>query len=143
MTHIAEQPEADVSQRLSAYRRTREELERNVLPLATSVDGTAFGFQASLHGLQVRRGGYVALETADGVRLGLVTDVRAVTLSVATADGGGGALVRVATGSGVVLDAADTPFHDATVRPARTEEVAAWADSSAVARRGRDWLPVG
>ena len=44
------------------YRRVREELERGVLPLATSVDGRQFTFQASLHGLTLQTGGYVILE---------------------------------------------------------------------------------
>ena len=34
------------------YRKVREALERGILPLATSVDGRQFTFQASLHELQ-------------------------------------------------------------------------------------------
>ena len=44
------------------YRRVIEELERSILPLATSVDGRQFTFQASLHGLALQTGGYVVLE---------------------------------------------------------------------------------
>jgi hypothetical protein len=51
---------------VDSYRRTRGELERSVLPLATSVDGRQFSFQASLHGLQFQTGGYVVLEGEDG-----------------------------------------------------------------------------
>jgi len=55
---------------LRAYRDLRRELEQSVLPLATSVDGSRFELQASLHRLSLRAGGYVTLET-DGVsRLG-------------------------------------------------------------------------
>ena len=43
--------------RLQAYRAQREELERSILPLATSLDGREFGFQASLHELDLQAGG--------------------------------------------------------------------------------------
>ena len=59
--------DAGVAERLTSYRRAREQVERSILPLATSVDGAAFDFQASLHGLRLRRGGYVVLE-GDGQR---------------------------------------------------------------------------
>ena len=51
---IAEEvtPAESVTDLVDNYRRTRGELERNVLPLATSVDGRQFAFQASLHELQ-------------------------------------------------------------------------------------------
>ena len=39
------------------YRQMRSDRERNVLPLATSVDGRQFTFQASLHELQFQTGG--------------------------------------------------------------------------------------
>jgi hypothetical protein len=136
-------PTAEITERLREYRRTREELEQSVLPLGTSVDGAAFAFQASLHGLEVRRGGYVALETHDGPRLGLVTDVRADTISASSAGEGTGALIRLAIGEGFVLDGSGVPFHDAAVRPARSDEVAAWVQREARARGGRAALTVG
>lgn len=49
-------PEA-LSDHLATYRRTRKQLERHILPLATSVDGASFTIQASLHGLELARGG--------------------------------------------------------------------------------------
>ena len=59
------------------YRRIRSEIERSVLPLATSVDGREFAFQASLHQLQLQTGGYVVLEDEGGDRrLGQVLTVR-------------------------------------------------------------------
>ena len=69
--------DAGMAERLTSYRRAREQVERSVLPLATSVDGVAFDFQASLHGLGLRRGGYVVLEGDGQRRLGQVTDVNA------------------------------------------------------------------
>jgi hypothetical protein len=46
---------------LARFRAMRREIEASVLPLATSVDGRRFSFQASLHGLRHRLGGYVVL----------------------------------------------------------------------------------
>jgi uncharacterized protein len=136
--------DVDVSTRLASYRQTRERLERSVLPLATSVDGTSFTLQASLHRLDVRRGGYVALETEDGPRLGLVTDVRADTVTASGDGDTGGTMVRLAAGDGVVLDRSARPFHDAEVRPARPDEVSRWVrEDVARSRSGRAGLPVG
>ena len=134
---------ADVAKRLASYRETREALERSVLPLATSVDGRSFALQASLHDLEIRRGGYVALETDRGSRLGLVTDLRAETVTAA-GGGDGGTVLRLATGNGAVLDDVSTPFHDAALRTARPDEVVRWADDGvARSRNGRAGLPVG
>ena len=63
-------PPDDLTDQIARYRDIRERIERSTLPLATSVDGRAFEFQASLHGLELRRGGYVALEHDGGLRLG-------------------------------------------------------------------------
>ena len=54
--------ESDVVRRIADYRHVREQVERDILPLATSVDGRSFELQASLYDLQLRRGGYVVLE---------------------------------------------------------------------------------
>ena len=51
-----------LERRLERFRALRRELEAAVLPLATSIDGRRFSFQASLHGLDLRLGGYVVLE---------------------------------------------------------------------------------
>ena len=45
----------DVQASLKEYRDVREELERAVLPLATSVDGRRFSFQTTLYGLELGR----------------------------------------------------------------------------------------
>ncbi len=114
--------------RLADYRRTRTLVERNLLAVATSVDGRTFELQASLHDLAIRRAGYVVLTSGDRTRLGQVTELRAVSEDVSTGPGGEGSSVRIraARGSGIVLDDADQPFHDAAVRPATPEEVGAW-----------------
>ena len=64
------------------FRALRREVEESILPLATSVDGRRFEFQASLHGLELQVGGYVVLESDDGRRLGQV-----VALELARVDG--------------------------------------------------------
>ena len=113
---------------MASYRATREHIERHTLPLATSVDGVTFEFQASLHGLTLERGCYVMLEGDDGARLGQVTDISADTARMEMGGEVGGAssiVLRVARGSGLVLDQVGTPFHDALVRLAEPQEVAA------------------
>ena len=52
------------------FLRIRDELERRILPLATSVDGRQFTFQASLHDLRLQVGGYVVLERDGDRRMG-------------------------------------------------------------------------
>jgi hypothetical protein len=89
------------------YRRVRGELERGVLPLATSVDGRRFTFQASLHQLLLQTGGYVVLEGEGQRRLGQVLTMRPDSAS-ATDVGFDGTkssmLIRFARGEGVILD---------------------------------------
>jgi len=135
--------ESTLAERLVRYRTARAEIERAILPLATSVDGLEFEFQTSLHRLALRRGGYVMLE-ADGVtRLGQITDIR-VSAESAAGEGLAGAgstiLIRLAKGSGVLLETDGQPFHDAAVRPAEPAEVDAW---SARTRPSRAGLTVG
>ena len=48
--------------------------------------------------------------------------------------------IRFGRGDGAVLEGDGRPFHDATVRPARPDEVAAWLDRTRPARAS---LPVG
>ena len=62
---------------LERYRAVRRQLEEEILPLATSVDGRRFSYQASLHGLGLQTGSYVVLEEGPERRLGQV-----VTLGV-------------------------------------------------------------
>jgi DNA helicase HerA-like ATPase len=125
---------------LGEYRELRAELERNILPIATSVDGRRFEFQAPLHGFEIPPGGYVML---DG-RLAQVLSTRLERADAAEVgwdgeDGGPGLrtklAVRAARGEGVVLAGDGAPFHDAEVRPAEPAEVAGWL--------GEAGLPVG
>ena len=107
----------------------REELERALLPLATSVDGRRFTLQASLHRLALQAGGYVVLE-GDGQRFfGQVLTLRSDSMSVSDFGFGGATAsiqVRGARGEGIVLEGSGQTFHDALVRPATPEEVDAW-----------------
>jgi uncharacterized protein len=116
--------------------------------MASSIDGRTFELQASLHGLDLEVGGYVVVETGDGPLLGQVLE-----LGMAVSDGpeidlasDGGrtarqrVLIRAATGNGVVLEGARTPFHDCPVRRAEPSEVAAWLERVAPSRAR---LPIG
>ena len=131
-----------VAERIATYRRTREQVERSVLPLATSIDGVTFEFQSSLHRLALRRGGYVILQSEGANRLGQVTDIGA---EVSISDGQSGEptvtapiAMRLARGSGIVLDTDGSPFHDALVRPAEPSEVGDWFDRIRPDRAGLD-----
>jgi len=132
--------DSGLAAQLAGFREARRELEASVLPLATSVDGRRFSFQASLYGLEVQAGGYVVLENGGSTRLGQVITLDLDQLSTelmlpAAADGAPGnrtqMLIRHARGEGVVLDGDFAPFHDVTVRPAGGAEVRAWLERSA------------
>ncbi len=106
-----------MAERLADYRHVREQIEREILPLATSVDGLSFEFQASLHDLALRRGGYVMLEADGAVGLGQITDVRVDSVEAAGQGVSGAAsnvLIRLARGIG------DDPRHQRTAVPRRT-----------------------
>src|SRR5215204_4773284 len=75
-THVG-----SVADLVDDYRRLRAELERGILPLATSVDGRRFTFQASLHQLQLQTGGYVVLEGEGQPRLGQILTMRSDSTS--------------------------------------------------------------
>jgi uncharacterized protein len=134
----------DIERRLHEYRDLRRDLERAVLPLATSVDGRRFTFQASLHDLAFQAGGYVVLENGIGPRLGQV-----ITLESQSREGPELALslgedlsansrviLRYARGEGVLLDGGGAPFHDVAARPAAPHEVAAWLERTRPQRAG-------
>jgi uncharacterized protein len=134
---------------LAGFREARRELKASILPLATSVDGRRFSFQASLYGLPFQAGGYVVLTDGGVTRLGRVIKLDPGQLSTelmlpAAADGAQGnrtqMLIRYARGEGVILDSDFASFHDATVRPASAAEVRAWLERSA--RPGAK-LPLG
>jgi len=136
---------SETAQSIERFRLLRRELEESILPLATSLDGRRFEFQARLDDLQLEVGGYVTLEHGTERRLGQV-----ITLERSEVDGpmlpgaGDGATgmrirIRAARGHGLVLSGAG-PFHDALVRPAEASEVADWLSG---VRPKRAALPVG
>jgi hypothetical protein len=132
-----------VRDQFARYRDVRGRIERNTLPLATSVDGSVFEFQASLHGLELKRGAYVVLEHEGGDRFGQITELTSSNdrVDVETAPGvTTSILVRRAVGSGLLLDRGG-PFHDALARPGRPDEVGAWLDGTR--RRDRASLVIG
>ncbi len=122
----------DLQTGLEHFRSVRRHLEEQILPLATSVDGRRFSYQASLHGLQLQTGGYVVLEVGSEQRLGQVVtlgvrhhDALDVASPDVAADAGHRArmVIRGAEGEGRVLSGDGSPFHDANVRPATPDEV--------------------
>ena len=128
-----------LDERLEAFRANRRELEAAVLPLATSLDGRQFSFQASLHELDLQAGGYVEMESKGAARLGQIVSLRLGTQQVRDV-GGTDIGVRHVQGEGTILDGSDRPFHDATLRAATADEVRAWAERTA---RRRARLAVG
>jgi hypothetical protein len=128
---------ADVEHRITEFRERRAALEAAMLPLATSVDGRTFSFQAPLRDLEMRIGCYVALEDAAGNRrLGQVHSLRMVSEEAAAVEHSADddpskrthsrMMVRVARGEGTILDGDGRSFHDALARPATNEEVGEW-----------------
>ncbi len=62
-----------IDRQLDSFRAARREIEASVLPLATSVDGRRFTFQASLYSLHLQVGSYAVLDRGGGApRLGQV-----------------------------------------------------------------------
>jgi DNA helicase HerA-like ATPase len=119
---------SDLHSGIEAYRAMREELERSVLPLATSVDGRRFGYQASLHGLELEAGGYVTIDADGDTRLGQVVSLSMEQQEAAAPDWAGTILLRAARGEGTLLEDDARPFHDGLVRPAGADEVRAWIE---------------
>jgi DNA helicase HerA-like ATPase len=121
---------------LEAYHSLREALERSVLPLATSVDGRRFEYQASLHGLELEAGGYLAIDAGGEIRLGQVLSLRMEQQEASAHDRPGTVLIRVGRGEGALLEGDSRPFHDAPVRRATEDEVSAWLERSHSERVG-------
>jgi uncharacterized protein len=125
---------------LEEYRGLREALEASILPLATSVDGRRFEYQASLHGLELEAGGYVALDAGGEIRLGQVLSLEMEHRETGALDRPGQILIRVARGEGTLLDGGGRPFHDALARRATPDEVSGWLERT---RPERARLEVG
>jgi uncharacterized protein len=113
---------------LEEYRGLREALEASVLPLATSVDGRSFEYQASLHGLELEAGGYVTIDAGGETRLGQVLSLAMEQVETGALDRPGRLLIRIARGAGTLLDRGARPFHDGVVRRAMPDEVSDWLE---------------
>jgi DNA helicase HerA-like ATPase len=113
---------------LEDYRGLREALEASILPLATSVDGRGFTYQASLHGLELETGGYVAVDAGGRTMLGQVLALAMEQHETGALDRPGRILIRIARGEGTLLDGGGRPFHDGLVRPATADEVSGWLE---------------
>src|ERR1700733_15358738 len=130
--------ESGLGSQLESFREVRRSLEASILPLATSVDGRRFIFQASLHGLKLQVGGYVVLESGGTRRIGQVLTLELGWQQVTelTLPGAGGpeartqVQIRYAHGEGAVLEGDWAPFHDALARVAAGSEVQAWLERS-------------
>ena len=138
-------------QALERLRDLRRRAEDSVLPLATSIEGRRFGFQAPLRGDALRPGGYVVLVTDGSARLGQCLHTEMTQLTAADVDVPAGedgeafsfrtkVGIRALRGEGVVLEGDGQPFHDARLRPASPDDVSRWLRSSAPRRAG---LPIG
>ena len=118
----------------------RHQLEERVRSLASAIDGRRFTFHASLHGLRLMTGDYVAIG-AD--RLGQVHKVEEATVDPARLDlpeGSPGDRVAVARGHGLVLDGAGVPFHREPFVAAEPAVIAEWIERT---RPRRATLDVG
>ena len=127
-----------ITEQLARYRNVRDHIEREALPLATSVDGRRFECQASLHGLRLRRGGYVTLESDSGARLGQITELSSRTIEAAVATGEGGTTPTCWCGSRWAAARSSMPRSRSTTRtsgPRRRTRSA--PGSTAPARSGR------
>jgi uncharacterized protein len=121
---------------LDSFRAMRRDIEASVLPLATSLDGRRFTFQASLYALQLQVGGYAVLDDGGVPRLGQVLALEldqqpAAELTLPPAAEGAPEArtevhFRYARGEGVVIEGDFAPFHDALIRVATETEVQAW-----------------
>src|SRR3954470_12218894 len=130
--------EATLAAHLADYRSLRQELESSILPIATSVDGRRFTFQAPLEPLELRVGGYVMLGDD---RLGQLTSLDLTTVDAGELGWNDDSVmskttvrIRVATGAGSLLGGDGTPFHDAILRPALPDEVVTWLRTTAPPR---------
>jgi hypothetical protein len=132
--------QSGLGSQLDTFREVRRNLEASILPLATSVDGRRFFFQASLHGLELQVGGYVVLEGGGTRCLGQVLTLeldRQPATELTLPAQAAGALeartevqIRYACGEGTVLEGDWAPFHDVLVRVASGAEVRAWLQRS-------------
>ena len=132
----AESGQSGFGSQLDIFREVRRDLEASILPLATSVDGRRFSFQASLHGLELQVGSYVVLEGGGTRCLGQVltleldrqpvTELTLPAQAAGTTEARTEVQLRYARGEGAVLEGDGAPFRDVLVRVASGAEVRAW-----------------
>jgi DNA helicase HerA-like ATPase len=133
---------ASLTGRVDTFRSLRAQAEASILPLATSLDGRRFSFQAGIDGLELRLGGYVILEGDGRATLGQVRSLDAVEADLGEVGLPGDddtdirtrLRIRLARGDGVILDRGVEPFHDHLARAATADEVRAWQADVAPAR---------
>jgi uncharacterized protein len=133
-----------LASRLEAFRSLRREIEASVLPLATSLDGRRFSFQAAIDGLALRLGGYVVLEGEQEASLGQVRSIDVAEVEAGDiglpatraedADLRARLPITLARGDGMVMDRGAGPFHNRVARPAAPDEVSAWLERTASPR---------
>jgi uncharacterized protein len=132
--------QSGLGSQLDTFREVRRNLEASILPLATSVDGRRFSFQASLYGLELQVGSYVVLEGGGSRCLGQVLTLeldRQPVTELTLPGGAAGAAeahtevqIQYARGEGAVLEGDGVPFHNVLVRVASGAEVRAWLQRS-------------
>ena len=121
----------------------RRELEASVASAASSIDGRRFVFQCSAHDLELEVGGFATI--GDGL-LGQVHEldyawIEGAEVAAAVREGVEAApnvRIAVVRGTGIVLDAGSTPFHDLPISRAATDAVARHLQSQRSARAGLD-----
>ena len=118
----------------------RHRIEAGIPALCSSVDGRQLTFQASLHGLELQPGGYVAV--GEG-RLGQVHTLEHAWVDAGTLDGidaaqYGVGRVGVARGDGVVLEGDGAPFHDEALAPASAAALSDWIERTRPRRASLD-----
>ena len=125
-TASSAQPTSEIEAEVAAGRELRQRLESEVPPLARSLDGRRFQFQAPWI-MELQVGGYVQLQRGDRTTLGQIIDQRLDrqerTEVAAAIPGAWNGMyharvgVNLIAGEGLVLDG-DGPFHDADLAPA-------------------------
>ena len=119
--------------------RNRHRIEAGIPALCSSVDGRHLTFQASLHGLELQPGGYVAVGEAGSVRCTLEHAwLDAGTLDGIDAAQYGVRRVGVARGDGVVLEGDGALFHDEPLAPASAAAVSDWIERTRPQRASLD-----
>ena len=116
----------------------RHRLEAAVPSLCSSVDGRRFGFQASLHGLELQPGGYVAI---GGGRLGQVHTLEHAWVDAPAldgADGVGGVAGRRRARQRRRPRGRRPPFHDEPLASATAEAVRHWIERTRPQRASLD-----